>query len=128
MESHCATGRAGFTVIELVVVLGAIAVLLSIAVPRYVRHVDHAREVALRHNLKAMRDAIDRFHADRGRHPESLQDLVDARYLRSIPLDPLTERFDSWQLQPAEPPEAGIRDVHSGARGSGTGGMAYAQW
>lgn len=132
MASRCATGRGraarGFTVIELVVVLAAIALLLSIAAPRYAQHVDRAREVALRHNLKAMRDAIDRFHADRERYPESLRELVDARYLRDIPLDPLTERFDSWQPQPADAPATGIQDVRSGAGGRGIDGVAYAQW
>jgi general secretion pathway protein G len=115
-------------VIELVVVLAAIATLLSVALPRYIDQVDKAREVTLRHNLKIMRDAIDRYHADRDHYPETLAQLIDAHYLRSIPLDPLTERLDSWQTLRAAPPETGIQDVYSGAAGQGMNGVAYAKW
>ena len=121
--------RRGFTIIELLVVLAAIALLLSIVAPRYLQHVDRAREAALRSNLAALRDALDRFHADRGRWPEALDDLVKARYLRAIPVDPFTERSDSWQIVPPLAGEGGaVYDVRSAAPGGGSDGKAYASW
>ena len=129
MVGACAAKpRAGFSLIELLVVLAAIALLLSIVAPRYVHHVDRAREAALRSNLAALRDAIDKFHADRDSYPEKLADLVDARYLRAVPVDPLTERDDTWRLSPARGQSKGIGDVHSGATGAGIDGRPYADW
>jgi general secretion pathway protein G len=120
--------QAGFSLIELLVVLAAIALLLSVVAPRYVHHVDRAREAALRSNLAALRDAIDKFHADRDAYPDKLTDLVDARYLRSVPVDPVTERDDTWRLLPAREQTKGIGDVRSGAAGSGIDGRPYADW
>lgn len=119
--------RTGFTIIELLVVLAALGLLLALAAPRYVDHVDRSRETVLRHNLKQMRDAIDRFHADRDRYPQTLQELVGARYLRELPVDPITERADSWVLVAPES-GAGVRDVKSGAAGKTREGLAYAAW
>jgi general secretion pathway protein G len=116
----------GFTIIELLVVLAALGVLLALAAPRYVEHVDRSREAVLRHNLKQVRDAIDRFHADRERYPQGLQELVSARYLRELPLDPITERSDSWVLVPAD--SGSVRDLRSGALGKTREGVAYGAW
>jgi len=131
----------GFTVIELLVVLACIALLLSIAAPRYIRHLDRAREVALKEDLHQIRLAIDHFYADRGRYPASLQDLVDKRYLRALPMDPLTDKTTTWVVSappasavrtpiegenPGEGP--GIADVRSGATGRADDGSAYASW
>ena len=123
-------GRArGFTLIELLVVMAVIGLLLSIAAPRFVRQVDQSREVVLRHNLDGLRQAIDQFYSDKGRYPKTLQDLVDARYLRSVPVDPITERNDSWiMVLPAGDPGPAWYDVHSGARGLGGDGTSYATW
>src|SRR5207247_5814493 len=88
----------GFTLIELLVVMAAMGLLLSLAAPRYVEHVDRAREVVLRQNLAGLRDAIDKFYADRARYPKNLQELVQQRYLRQVPLDPVTDRIDTWQF------------------------------
>lgn len=121
--------RRGFTLIELLVVLAAVALLLGIAAPRYVEHVDRAREAALRSNLAALRDAIDRFHVDRGNYPAKLQDLVEGRYLRAVPVDPFTERADSWTVIP--PPGGSgalVADVRSTATGTGRDGKRYADW
>ena len=125
--------RGGFTVIELLVVLAALALLLSIATPRYMAHLDRGRDTALRHNLKALRDALDQYRADRGQPPQALQELVAARYLREVPEDPLTQRRDSWVLLTAAPADApgaptGIVDVRSGAAGVGQDGTPYASW
>ncbi|MDH0867067.1 prepilin-type N-terminal cleavage/methylation domain-containing protein [Mitsuaria sp. GD03876] len=121
----------GFTVIELLVVLAALALLLSVAAPRYVQHVDRARDVALRHNLQTMRDAIDKFYGDQGRYPKELPELVERRYLRAIPLDPVTQRADTWVAVPPRAGEAegeGVSDVRSGAREIAPDGSSYASW
>lgn len=121
----------GFTVIELLVVLAAIGLLLSVAAPRYVQHLDHAKEVALRHDLRAMRAAIDQFRADLGRYPAGLDELVARRYLRAVPIDPITMRSDSWLTVPpavATGEQAGVADVRSGAAGQAREGGAYASW
>lgn len=83
--------RRGFTLIELLVVMGVIGLLLALALPRYFKSLEHAKDVALAENLKVMRTQIDRFYADRGRYPETLHELVDARYLRDVPMDPITQ-------------------------------------
>ena len=119
----------GFTLIELLVVMAALGLLLSIAAPRYVEHVDRAREVVLRQNLIGLRDAIDKFYADRARYPKDLQELVQQRYLRQVPLDPMTDRIDTWVLvPPAGQPGAAVFDVRSGAVGKARDGTIYASW
>lgn len=129
--------RKGFTIIELLVVLAAIGLLLSIAAPRYVQHLDHTRDLALRHDLQAMRLAIDQFHADQGRYPGALDELVARRYLRALPVDPVTGRSDTWvpvqapaqgAANGAVPASGGIQDVRSGAPGVGSDGSRYASW
>jgi general secretion pathway protein G len=123
------SSRRGFTVIELIVVLAAIGLLLSIAAPRLMRHLDTAREVTLKQDLRAMREAIDKFFSDQGRYPADLQELVAKHYLRELPEDPITQRRDSWQVvQPADRAQGGVYDVHSGAPGQGRDGSRYAQW
>ncbi len=121
----------GFTLIELIVVMAIVALLVSIAAPRYVANVDRARETTLRSSLAVMRDAIDRYAADRGHYPESLDALVSARYLRQLPEDPLTGRRDSW-LELSPPPDSLLggrtADVRSGAAGRGRDGVLYAEW
>lgn len=123
--------RRGFTLIELIVVMAIIALLVSIAAPRYVASVDRARETTLRSSLAVMREAIDRFAADRGRYPDNLEELVRTRYLRQMPEDPLTGRRDSW-LEVSPPPDSVLvgqtADVRSGAAGRGRDGGLYAEW
>jgi len=113
-------GRAGggFTLIELLVVMAIIGLLLAMAAPRYFSHVERAKENALRTSLAAMRDAIDKYHADLNRYPETLDDLVARRYLKGVPLDPVTNSRETWVL--AAPPDAGqgVYDVKSGAGGN----------
>lgn len=111
------------------VVMAIIALLLSLALPRYFNHLENSRETILRQDLAVMRDAIDKFHGDRGRYPESLDELVNARYLRALPVDPLTERADTWQILAPEGDEAGaVYDIRSGAPGASRDGSAYADW
>lgn len=123
----------GFTVIEMMVVLTVMAILLGLAAPRYVAHLDQARETALRHDLKVLRDAIDQYEADRGAAPQSLSDLVQARYLREIPEDPVTQQRDSWVFEVTPGSNllgapTGRAAVHSGASGTAKDGTRYANW
>ena len=121
--------RRGFTLIELLVVMAIIATLLSIAAPRYFGQVDVAREKALLQSLEVMRDSIDKFRADTGKYPATLTELVEKRYLRKLPVDPITESAETWELvPPADPNESGVWDVRSGARGSGRDGRPFAEW
>jgi len=118
----------GFTLIELLVVMVIIASLLAIAVPRYFKSLDRAKEVVLAQDLKVMREAIDHYYGDRGTYPEKLQELVDARYLRSLPVDPVTKSADTWITEQNEDPEVpGIRDVRSGAEGETSLGIQFAE-
>ena len=121
--------QRGFTVIELLVVMAVIALLAAVASPRYLQHLDHARVVALRESLTRMRQAIDQFHADQGRYPLALQELVERRYLRAVPVDPVTERADTWKLvAPPASTAGGVFDVRSGAADRAADGTAYAAW
>lgn len=122
--------RRGFTLIELLVVLAILGLLLSLAAPKYVRSVDRAKEAVLAENLRVTRTAIDRFHADLGRYPASLDELVARRYLRALPVDPLLEGKPAWHLVPAPSEEGftGIADLKSRAPGVGSNGQPYAQW
>lgn len=119
----------GFTLVEMLVVLAVLGVLLGIAAPRYVEHVDRAREAVLRQNLTTMRDAIDKFNADRGRLPQELEELVRERYLKSVPVDPLTESNTTWLIVTPSGAGAGqVGDVHSGAEGVALDRSPYASW
>lgn len=121
--------RRGFTLIELLVVMAIIATLLSIAAPRYFGQVDVAREKALLQSLEVMRDSIDKYRADTGKYPATLTELVEKRYLRKLPVDPITESAETWELvPPPDPNESGVWDVRSGARGSGRDGRPFAEW
>lgn len=107
----------GFTLIELLVVMAVVALLLSIAAPRYFTHVERAKEKSLRQSLATMRDALDKYEADIGSPPVSLDDLVNRNYLRKIPEDPYTGSRDTWQTESVLSDTNGIVDVRSGASG-----------
>ncbi|HEX8961599.1 MAG TPA: type II secretion system protein [Rhodocyclaceae bacterium] len=121
--------RRGFTLIELLVVMAIIAVLLTLAVPRYFGRVEAANEAALRDDLHQMRDALDKYYGDNNRYPDQLQDLVTKRYLRSIPPDPITGSDKTWiAVPPKDPRMGGVADVHSGAQGNGRDGTPFKTW
>lgn len=118
----------GFTLIELLVVLAIIALLTTLALPRYVQNVERSKEVVLADNLRRLRDSIDQFYGDQGRYPESLQELVDRRYLRALPIDPVTGRNDSWIIEPpAEDFEGQVYDVRSSAPGQTRDGRQFGE-
>jgi general secretion pathway protein G len=130
MASPTATGdrgrSAGFTLIELLVVMAIIATLLTIAVPRYFQSLERAKEATLRQDLSIMRDAIDKFAGDTGRLPATFDELVEHRYLRSLPEDPFTRSSTTWEfVMGEEGGQAGIRDVHSGAEGLAKSGVPF---
>jgi general secretion pathway protein G len=121
--------RTGFTLIELLVVLAIIALLLTIAVPRYFGSLDRSKEAVLREDLHQMRGAIDKYYGDKGKYPETLDALITEKYLRSLPADPITEKKDSWIVVPPEDPQkGGVFDVKSGAQGRASDGTAFADW
>jgi general secretion pathway protein G len=125
----CRLVSAGFTLIELLVVLAIVATLLTLVTPRYFSHIQSSKEIVLRDNLRSTRDVIDKFYADLGRYPESLQELVDKNYLRSLPLDPLTESNSTWLLVDVPAGYKGsVYGLKSGAPGSSREGKAYAEW
>ena len=119
---------SGFTLVELLVVMAIIAVLLTIAAPRYFNSVERSKEAVLRQDLNVMRDAIDKFYGDTGDYPRDLAELVEKRYLRAIPVDPLTESSETWVILPPPDSTEGLYDVHSGAEEESKDGTSYAAW
>ena len=121
--------RRGFTLIELLVVMSIIGVLLTIAVPRYFKTLEHSRETVLRQDLSVLREAIDKHFGDYGQYPDSLAALVERKYIRAVPVDPFTKSADAWQMVVSEDSDQpGIRDVHSGAEGNATDGTPFKEW
>ncbi len=123
-----ARGR-GFTLIELLIVLAIVATLLAVVAPKYFHSVDKANEVALRTDLRILRDAVDKYYADKGQYPPELKSLAEARYVRAIPIDPITGSVDTWRVTPhPDGITQGIYDVHSGAEGFSADGSPFAEW
>ena len=121
--------RRGFTLIELLVVLAIVATLLTLALPRYFGSVEKSKEAVLKENLFQMRDAISRYHADKGRYPETLDALASDKYLRKVPIDPVTDSASTWiPVRPDDPQKTGVYDVRSGAPGKASDGSEYSQW
>jgi general secretion pathway protein G len=109
--------------------MALIGMLLSLSVPRYFGNVDKAKESVLRQNLAQTRDAIDKYFGDNGRYPDSLDEIVVRRYLRKLPVDPITDRSDSWVIVAPEKKDMGaVFDVRSGAAGRARDGSEYASW
>jgi general secretion pathway protein G len=119
----------GFTLIELLVVLAIVALLLTLAVPRFFPSVDGARETILADNLRNTRSVIDQYYADTGRYPDSLEQLVEKHYLRNVPVDPITESSETWIVVPPEETSKGaVYSIRSGAPGTGRNGRPYQEW
>lgn len=123
------SGR-GFTLIEILVVMAIIALLLTLAAPRYFQSVQRSREAVLKEDLHLMRDAIDKHYADTGKYPANLEELVTKKYLRRIPVDPITESATTWVIvdPPDKPDTRVVYDVRSGAPGKSIGGTPYGEF
>jgi general secretion pathway protein G len=121
--------HSGFTLIELLVVMAIIALLLSMAMPRYFNSVEKSREAVLRENLAVTRQALDKYYGDNGKYPDTLEQLVNGKYLRSLPQDPITDSSATWIIVPPKELEKGaIFDLKSGATGSARDGTEYKEW
>lgn len=121
--------RKGFTLIELLIVLAIVAVLLTIAVPRYYASLDRSKEAVLKENLYQLRDAIGKYYADKGKYPQTLESLASDKYLRKVPLDPITDSTSTWLVvSPDDPQKSGVFDVRSGAPGKALDGSEYVNW
>jgi general secretion pathway protein G len=119
----------GFTLIELLVVMAIIGTLLSIAVPRYLHSVERSKEAVLHQNLALTRQALDKYFGDNGKYPGSLQDLVNKKYLRSLPYDPIAESNSTWVIvAPSSADKGAIYDIKSGAEGRAMDESEYKDW
>jgi general secretion pathway protein G len=119
---------AGYTLIELMMVLTIIGILVSIAQPNLQKTVIRAKETSLKRSLFVMRDVIDQHYADHGRYPDSLEDLIQKKYIRAVPQDPFTRSDDTWVILPPEGEEGAVFDVHSGSRLVSLDGVPYHEW
>jgi len=118
----------GFTLIELLVVLAIVALLLTLAVPRYFQSIDSTKETILIENLRITRETIDKFYGDTGRYPESLEDLVEKKYLRAIPADPITDSMTTWIIVPPDDTSKGnVYSIKSGASGNTKEGKPFSE-
>lgn len=122
------TRTQGFTLIELLIVLAVLALLASLVAPRYMDKVDTARETVLKQDLQGLRTAIDQFYRDNDRYPDSLEELVSKRYIRAIPIDPITEKTSTWVAVPPKEGGQGMFDVKSGSPRKSRDGSPYASW
>jgi general secretion pathway protein G len=129
-----ANGSAGFTLIELMVVMALIVILAGVGVMQYTNSVKRAQEATLKEDLFQLRGAIDQYYADKNKYPESLESLVSEKYIRAVPVDPFTNSATSWQTTAAEPQpgntsgSTGIFDVKSGSDQTAIDGSRYADW
>jgi general secretion pathway protein G len=125
---------AGFTLMELMIVMAIIGVLATLAVPSFIGALRAAKEAVLKEDLQTMRTAIDSYTEDKQKGPQSLQDLIDDGYLKAIPVDPMTHSSETWvtdtsdTLHSVDETDPGIDDVHSGSQEQGTDGQPYASW
>lgn len=126
--------EAGFTLIELMIVMLIIGILASIAVPRFLSALKSAKEAVLKEDLHVIRDAIDSYTMDKGKAPQALDDLVQSGYLKTIPVDPMTHSSETWvtttddTLESTDQSDPGINDVHSGSEEAASDGQLYSTW
>ncbi|HUH64094.1 MAG TPA: type II secretion system protein [Terracidiphilus sp.] len=125
---------AGFTLMELMIVMAIIGILATLAVPSFIGAMRSAKEAVLKEDLQTMRTAIDSYTEDKQKGPQSLQDLIENGYLRAIPVDPMTKSNETWatdtsdSLRSVDETDPGIDDVHSGSTETGSDGQPYSSW
>lgn len=126
--------ESGFTLVELMIVMLIIGVLAAVAVPSFIASIRNAKEAALKEDLHVMRDAIESYTMDKNKAPQSLDDLVQNGYLKTIPEDPMTHSRDTWvtstddTYSDIDQTDPGINDVHSGSEETGSDGQPYSSW
>lgn len=119
----------GFTLVELLVVLSILALLLTLAMPRYFTSIEKAKDATLKQDLNTLRESLDKYYADNGKYPNTLDDLVEHKYIRKLPVDPITEKTTTWIFTTPEPPlEGDIYDIHSGSKAIAKDGSHYEDW
>jgi general secretion pathway protein G len=134
LGNRAATGESGFTLVELMIVMLIIGVLAAIAIPSYISSLKNAKEAVLKEDLHVLRQAIDAYTNDKEKAPQSLDDLVSAGYLKSIPMDPMTHSAATWvtstddSVQSLDQTDGGVNDVHSGSSEPGSDGRPYSEW
>jgi general secretion pathway protein G len=132
-RSRIRSNASGFTMLEMIIVISIIIILMAVAIPNYNRTVIQSRESVLRSNLSTLRSVISQYTLDKQKAPQSLDDLVQAGYLRQIPVDPMTKETN-WEvvqedtLMAVDQQEPGITDLHSASTGTATDGTAYSTW
>jgi general secretion pathway protein G len=128
------SAEQGFTLLELMIVMVIIGILAAFAIPAYVSNIRNAKEAVLKEDLHVLRQAIDSYTVDKQKAPQSLDDLVQAGYLKTMPIDPFTKRSDTWMpvqedtLMSLDQTESGIDDVHSGSQETALDGTSYSTW
>ena len=133
MTDFVVIGRKGYTLLELMIVVAIVGILVTLAIPMFQQSAMKAKEAALKQNLFTMRAVIDQFYADRGDYPESLESLVEEKYLRAIPVDPFTKSASTWneiyeEQEEGDDSPAGVYDVKSGSDGLALNGTPYKEW
>lgn len=134
MKLRTRSGEGGFTLMELIIVMAIIAILVSISVPIYANMIRRAKEAVLREDLHTLRTAIDSYTVDKEKAPESLEDLVQAGYLKAVPKDPMTQSSETWitsesdAMTDVDETQSGMNDVHSGSEDMSSEGTTYNTW
>jgi general secretion pathway protein G len=134
LEPRTSNLDRGFTLLELLIVMVIIATLAAMAIPMYTRNVHAAKEAVLREDLQVLRTAIGSYTVDKQKAPQSLDDLVQAGYLKAVPKDPISNRTDSWvtsqsdSMATVDQTDSGIDDIHSGAQANALDGTSYSTW
>ena len=126
--------QAGFSLLELIVVMAVLGILVAFALPAYQDATTRAREAVLKEDLQRMREALEQYLTDKGEYPEALEDLVEFGYLRQIPVDPITRSADTWETEIApwmmvdQGQPAGVWNVWSGSEDDSLDGTPYREW
>ena len=133
MNTFVLIGKKGYTLLELMIVVAIVGILVTLAIPNFQQSAMKAKETALKQNLFTMRAVLDQYYADRGDYPDSLESLVEGKYLRSIPVDPFTKSSTTWteiyeEQEEGDDSPAGVYDIKSGSENVAGDGTPYKDW